>query len=203
MYYKNTECHLRFAFNREYEYNYQAQLFEEMIPLRIVLVILLVGVCCSHSQPCTDPVSFNSTQFTIRGPCPNDTVLLVPVGDTVHYRCDYEDRTPTVDLPYWHITELSGTPFLDGEGSEHDITITSNNAASGHTTLSIPVKEQYLNTTLDIQCGLCSLSVCVGGDKLSEGIISNSIKLVTYSKSSTMPVVKLKNDSFSISRCPL
>ena len=151
-------------------------MFGRMIPLCIVLVILLI-VCCCQSQPCTDPVSFNSPQFTIRGPCPNDTVLLVSVGDTVHYRCDYEDRTPSVDLPYWHITELSGTPFLDGEGSEHDISLTSNNGVSASTTLSIPVKEQYLNTTLDIQCGLCSLLVCAGGDRLSEGITSISVKL--------------------------
>ena len=75
-------------------------MFGRMIPLCVVLVILLIVCCCSHSQPCTDPVSFNSPQFTIRGPCPNDTVLLVPVGDTVQYRCDYEDKTPTVDLPY-------------------------------------------------------------------------------------------------------
>ncbi len=162
-------------------------MFGRMIPLCVVFVILLI-VCCSQSQPCTDPVSFKSPQFTIRGPCPNDTVLLVPVGDTVHYRCDYEDRRDGLDLPYWHITQLFGTPFLDGEGSsDHDITITS----TGSTTLSIPVKEQYLNTTLDIQCGLCSLLVCVGGDRLNEGIVSTSVKLVTFSKSSTLSVIML------------
>ena len=153
-----------------------------MISLCIVLVILLIGVCCCHSQPCTDPVSFNSTQFTIRGPCPNDTVLLVPVGDTAHYRCDYEDRRDGFDLPYWHIAQLSGTPYQDGEGSEHDISVTSTIGSSGSTTLSIPVKEQYLNTTLDIQCGLCEVSVCVSGDRLSEGIISINVKLVSFSK---------------------
>ncbi len=105
--------------------------------------------------------------------------------DTVHYRCDYKDwRHQGTDLPYWHITELSGTPFLNGEGSEHDITITSViNGASGSITLSIPVKEQYLNTTLDIQCGLCSGPVCYGGgDRLSENIISTSVKLVSVGK---------------------
>ena len=152
-----------------------------MIPLCIVFVILLI-VCCSQSQPCIDPVSFNSTQFTIRGPCPNDTVLLVPVGDTVYYRCDYEDRKTGLDLPYWHITQLSGTPFILGEGSEHDISITNVIAASGSTTLSILVKEQYLNTTLDIQCGLCSGAVCFGGDRLSENITSTSVKLVSVGK---------------------
>ena len=152
-----------------------------LVPLRVIFVTLLI-VCCSHSQPCTDPVSFNSTQFTIRGPCPNDTVLLVPVGDTVHYRCDYEDSSRLTNLPFWHITQLSDTPFILGEGNEHDITITSTTGVSGSTTLSIPVKEQYLKTTLDIQCGLCSLSVCVGGDRLSENITSTSIQLVTFSE---------------------
>ena len=152
-----------------------------MIPLCVVLVILLI-VCCCQSQSCTDNVSFNSTQFTIRGPCPNDTVLLVPVGDTVHYRCDYEDRRLGTDLPYCHITGLSGTPFIDGEGSEHNISVTSTTGVSGSTTLSIPVKEQYLNTTLNIQCGLCSGPVCFGGDRLSEGIISTSVKLVSVGK---------------------
>ncbi len=141
---------------------------------------------CFNSQPCTDPVSFNSTQFTIRGPCPNDTVLLVPVGGTVHYRCDYEDRTSILDFPFWHSIELSGTPFQDGEGSiDHDIIITSVIAASGYTTLSIPVKEQYLNTTLDIQCGLCS-SPCNGFenrlDRLSENITSTRVRLVSFGK---------------------
>ncbi len=140
---------------------------------------------CSQSQHCTDPVSFNSPQFTIRGPCPNDTVLLVPVGDTAHYRCDYEDRSEGSYLPYWHITQLSGTPFvafLDGKLSAHGTEIQDVISTEGSTTLSIPVKEQYLNTTLDIQCGLCSLSVCTGGDRLSEGIISFSVKLVSVGK---------------------
>ena len=100
----------------------------------------------------------------------------------------YEDRRAGTDLPYWHITELSGTPFIEGEGSEHDMTITSTTGVSGYTTLSIPVKEQYLNTTLDIQCGLCSGPVCYGGDRLSENIISTSVKLVAFSKSSTINV---------------
>ncbi len=152
-----------------------------MISLRVVFVTLLV-VCCCHSQPCTDPVSFNSPQFTIRGPCPNDTVLLVPVGDTVHYRCDYDDRRDGFDIPYWHITQQpSGTPFGPGD---HDIThVYGYNSVSGpYTTLSIPVKEQFLNTTLDIQCGLCSILVCAGGDRLSENIISTSVKLVSVGK---------------------
>ena len=140
----------------------------ELIPLRVVFVSLLILCCCP--QPCTGQASFNSPLFTIRGPCPNDTVLLVPVGDTVQYRCDYDDRRSAgIDLPYWHIT--------DGEGSEHVITIIG---ISGSTTLSIPVKEQYL--WIYIQCGLCEVLVCVGGDRLSENIMSTSVKLVSVGK---------------------
>ena len=190
------------------DYNYKAQLFKEMIPLRIVLVTLLI-VCCCQCQPCTDPVSFNSPQFTIRGSCPNDTVLLVPVGDTVHYRCDYEDRSGGSYLPYWHITGLDGTPFLNNfEGMKHSLNIGGSDGVSGYTALSIPIKEQYLNTTLDIQCGLCSGPVCFGGDKLSENIISTSVKLVTFSKSSTICqqlfiVGKINNDPFTLKVPPL
>ena len=145
------------------------------------LVAMFLFQCC-HAQPCTNPVSFNSTQFTIRGPCPNDTVLLVPVGDTVHYRCDYEDMRSGADLPYWRITQLmSGAPFGPDEKNDYDVTV-AYDSVSGSTTLSFPVKEQYLNTTLDIQCGLCSLSVCAGGDRLSEDIISASVKLVNVGK---------------------
>ncbi len=174
----------------------------------LVVYLVFAGSLITEQQLCTDPVSFNSPQFTIRGPCPNDTVLLVPVGDTVHYRCDYEDTSGLTNLPYWHITQLSGTPFILGEGSEHDIIITNVIAVSGSTTLSIPVKEQYLNTTLDIQCGLCSLSVCVGGDRLSEGITSTSVRLVTFSKSSNSNYAgKINNDPFtlkvSLPTCPL
>ncbi len=158
-------------------------MFGRMVPLCVVFVTLLI-VCCSQSQPCTDPVSFNSPQFTIRGPCPNDIVLLVPMGDTVHCRCDYEDTSGDNYLPYWHLAGLDGTPFLNNnQGMKHSLTIMkSTDGVLGSTTLSIPVKEQYLNTTLDIQCGLCSLSVCAGGDRLSDSVISSSVKLVTFSK---------------------
>ena len=155
----------------------------ELIPLRVVFVTLLV-VCCSHSQRCTDPVSFNSTLFTIRGPCPNDTVLLVPVWVTVQYRCDYEDMSGGSYEPYWHIAGLDGTPFLNNnQGKKHGLSIGGVDGETGYTTLSIPVKEQYLNTTLDIQCGLCSGPVCFGGgDKLGDNITSTSVKLLTFSK---------------------
>ena len=149
-----------------------------MILFSLVAVFLFQ---CFNSQPCTDPVSFNSPQFTIRGPCPKDTVLLVPVEDTVHYRCDYEDMRSGTDLPYWHVTQLSGTPFGPDEQNDYDVTV-AYDSVSGSTTLSFPVKEQYLNTTLDIQCGLCSLLVCAGEDRLSEDIISASVKLVSVGK---------------------
>ena len=105
-----------------------------LVPLRVVFVALLILCCCP--QPCTDQASFNSPQFTIRGPSPNDTVLLVPVGDTVHYRCDYEDRSVGLDIPYWHITELSGTPFGPDAQNDYDAKTVAYDSVSGSTTLS-------------------------------------------------------------------
>ena len=43
------------------------------------------------------------------------------------------------------------------------------------TKLNVTVKEQYLNNTLHIQCGLCG---CL--DALSEDISYPSVKLVTF-----------------------
>ena len=151
-----------------------------MISLCIVLVILLI-VCCCQSQPCH--VSFNSTLFTIRGPCPNDTVLLVPVGDTVRYRCDYEDRSGDSYDIYWHIAGLDGSPFFYSNEGKYIIS-SIYIAGIRITLLRILVKEEYLNITLDIQCGLCSLSVCnnEGQDRLNENIISTSVKLVSVGK---------------------
>ena len=155
----------------------------------MILFSLLVAMFlfqCYNSQLCTDPVkSFNSTQFTIRGPCPNDTVLLALVGDTVHYRCDY-NYTQIVDEydPYWHIAEFDGTPFF--QSSDERIAGGSSNVNAiyvGHTTLSILVKQKYLDSTLDIQCGLCSEPVRYAkGDKLRENIISTSVKIVSVGK---------------------
>ncbi len=75
---------------------------------------------------CTGPssVTLNSTDFTITGPCPN--TVIAPVGSTVQYTCEYVDNSPLIyttllDIPYWHIAELSGTPFLQGDGADHGI----------------------------------------------------------------------------------
>ena len=148
--------------------------------MNIVSFSLFLLIPSSFS--CSDIVTFNSPDFTITGPCPDSTVI-APVGSTVHYRCDYEDRTHRFNIPYWHIAGLSDTPFLLGEGNKHSVTIVSVIAATGNTIITIPIMEQYLNNTLNIQCGLCSLGVCISADRLSENIISNiTVQLVTFSK---------------------
>ncbi len=102
------------------------------------------------------------------------------------------DSTAQSNAPYWHIAELSGTPFLQGEGGDHGIDISggtrvTDGITTGYTIISIPVKEQYLNNTLTIQCGLCSAKeVCYNTDanRLSENITSSItlgiIKLVSF-----------------------
>ncbi len=144
-------------------------------------ILLSLLILARSSFPCS--VTFNSTEFTITGPCPNDTVI-APVGSTVQYRCDYVDMKGGLDVPYWHIAELSGTPFLEEQGTvDHNLTIEDVISATGYTIIEIPVKEQYLNNTLNIQCGLCSGPVCYNPNLniLSERIISTTvIELVTF-----------------------
>ncbi len=155
----------------------------QLILLLVIASSLLHAV--SFIFPCTSPtVSFNLNKLRITGPCAIDTVL-APVGSTVQYTCGYEDRKVGSYSSYWHIAELSGTPFL--EGGDHGIDISDSASSSsgiktGTTIVSIPVKEQYLNNTLSIQCGLCSVSVCYGTDAniLSENIISATVNLVSF-----------------------
>ena len=66
-----------------------------------VSLLLLLFLCspCSLTVPCSGPVTYDTTEFTIRGPCPND-VLIAPVGDTVQYRCDYEEKADGLYLSY-------------------------------------------------------------------------------------------------------
>ena len=149
------------------------------------IVLFSLFLLARSSFSCSDTVTFSSPDFTIKGPCPDSTVI-APVGSTVHYRCDYEDRKSGVDLPYWHIAGLGATPFLLGEGNEHSVTIVSVITATGNTIITIPILEQYLNNTLNIRCGLCSAPVCYDSTKptiniLSENITSNStVELVTF-----------------------
>ena len=134
----------------------------------------------SLAVPCSGPVTYDTTEFTIRGPCPND-VLIAPVDDTVQYRCDYEEEASGVYIPYWHITGLSGSPFLPDEQNDHQLIVESSTSGTeGHTTLNITVLEQYLNKSLSIQCGICSISKC-SSEPLSENITSQPVKLVAFS----------------------
>ena len=154
-----------------------------MANVQIVLFSLFLLARSSFS--CSDIVNFSSGDFTITGPCPNSTVI-APVGSTVQYICDYEDRTGLINVPYWHIAGLSGTPFLHGEGTDHSIEI-SGLSVGAYTDITISILEQYLNNTLTIQCGLCSAAlVCYDFikpkiNRLSENIISTTtVELVTF-----------------------
>ena len=130
----------------------------------------------SLSVPCSGPVTYNTAEFNISGPCPND-IPIAPVGDTVQYRCDYEERASGVYLPYWHITELSGSPFRADEQNDHQVAV---EFSTEHTTLNITVLEQYLKKSLSIQCGLCLFSDCIN-KPLSQNITSQPVGLVAFS----------------------
>ena len=40
-----------------------------------VFLLLLLFLCSrSLTVPCSGPVTYNATEFTIRGPCPNDVL---------------------------------------------------------------------------------------------------------------------------------
>ena len=152
--------------------------------LSALLDLLFMFLCSpSFTVPCSGPVTYNTTQFTIRGPCPND-VLIAPVDDTVQYRCDYEIKESGLFLPYWHITELSGSPFLSNVQNDHQLIVkhsTSISGTEGYTTLSATVLEQYLNKSLSIQCGFCSIFTKCISEPLSENITSKPVKLVAFS----------------------
>ena len=146
-------------------------------------VFFLFLFLCSRSLtvPCSGPVTYDTTEFTIRGPCPNDYYLLIaPVGDTVRYRCDYEIKASGLFLPYWHITGLSDSLFLPYEQYDHQVAVDFS-STEGYTTLSITVPQQYLNKSVSILCGLCSFLKC-DDEPLSENVTSKLVGLVSFSQ---------------------
>ena len=147
--------------------------------LSVILLLLLFLCSRSLTAPCSGPVTYHTSKFTIRGPCPHD-VLIAPVNDTVQYRCDYEKEASQNYFPYWIITKLSDSPFLPGEPNDHQVIVDfTTSSTEGYTTLSIRVLQQYLNKSLSIQCGLCAaFRECV----TTENITSKPVELVAFSQ---------------------
>ena len=156
---------------------------------RVLLILLFLTAklysCCAEF--CNGPKKEiqNGGTFIVRGPCPSDNPLFVPVSDSVLYQCDNE-KPIGIYLSLWNISGLSDSPFLSAESSEHSITVTeiiSTNTIN--TTLNILVRGQYLMEAINIQCGLCSGPVCFDntGDQLRENIISDPVILVAFSES--------------------
>ena len=150
--------------------------------------LFLYFCLCSATGPCSDPTAYSTDNFNISGPCPND-LQIAPVGDAVQYRCDYEIKASGFYVPYWHITELSGSPFEANENNDHyHVMVRASSSISGtttvgHTTFRIKVLQQYLkNESLSIHCGLCSSSKCNTNEALSENVISQPVELVVFSK---------------------
>ena len=154
---------------------------------RVLLILLFLTAklysCCAEFCKGPEKQIQNGT-FILRGPCPSENSLFVPVSDSVLYRCDNEKTPSDTYLPLWNISGLSGSPFLNNKGSEHSITETQilpGNAVN--TTLNILVRELYLMEAINIQCGLCSLSACLEDNPLQENIISDPVILVAFSES--------------------
>ena len=132
------------------------------------------------SDVCSSPVAYYDG-FTINGPCPNHT-LVAPVNSNVQYRCDYSINQGA--LTYWHIIQLSGSPFIIGEAEApvNNIVIKEFYSNSkGYTIINIPILEEYLNKTLSVQCGLCTFATCAN-NPLSENISSSDVLIVAFSK---------------------
>ena len=137
-------------------------MMKDSILILLFLTTIKLNLCCAEN--CNGPEKeIQNGTFILRGPCPSDNPLFVPVSDSVLYRCNNEKPIGTY-LTLWNISSLSGSPFLSTEGSEHNITvtqITSPNPMNINTTLNILVREQYLMETINIQCGLCSFFDCI------------------------------------------
>ena len=150
----------------------------------LILLFLTTNLYLCFAENCNGPEKqIQNGTFILRGPCPSDHPLFVPVSDSVLYQCDNERTGTGVYLPLWNTSGLSESIFVGGEDySEHSITVTaslSNNAVI--TTLNILVREQYLMEAINIQCGLCLFSLC-NDNPLHENITSEPVVLVAFSE---------------------
>ena len=92
----------------------------------LILLFLTAKLYSCCAEFCNGPkkqIQHDDT-FILRGPCPSDNPLFVPVSDSVLYQCSNEKTSSNTYLPLWNISSLSGSPFLNAEGSEHSITVT-------------------------------------------------------------------------------
>ena len=106
----------------------------------MILLFLTAKLYSCCAEFCNGPKKEiqNGGTFILRGPCPSDNPLFVPVNDSVLYQCDNEKSSGDFYLPLWNISGLSGSPFLNAEGSEHSITVTQTISANTvNTTLNI------------------------------------------------------------------
>ena len=165
--------------------NHDCKTSSQVMVHQLLLLVIVFSLSRSDSLPCSGPVTFSSPDFTITGPCP-DSEVIAPVGSTVQYRCDYEDIKSVFYRPYWHIAELSGTPFVLGWGTNYSFGIagststSDNSVTTGNTIITIPLQEQYLNNTLNIRCGLCFM--CNSQIEIFQENITSSIvvELITF-----------------------
>ena len=136
----------------------------------LFLCSVLVYLC--NGQTCTSPVYSNSG-IIIRGPCPSSEVV-APVGSTIKFECSYSYSGS--HLTVWNITNIEtiisvNVPLNSG------IVVTVSGSGNGFTTLTLSITNQ---TSLDVQCGLCSLANCV--NPLQPTVISSPVQLISFGK---------------------
>ena len=140
------------------------------------LLFLAANLYSCQTGSCIEPVKeFEDDTISLTGPCPSHTdPLLIPVGDTMMYECEYQFPSDQFYAPLWIISFVSfvvGGPLLP---NIHII------AVPPTTFLNFSVIEDNLNETINIQCGLCLFLTC---DLLNVSIVSDILTLVPFSES--------------------
>ena len=142
-----------------------------------VILLSLVGLCCATF--CAEPVKqfqVSNINITLKGPCPSHTdPLLISVGDTMIYKCEYQFPNTENYIPLWNISGYSDSPYPFGFNSPSNIIIKE----EGSTTfLEFSVIEIE---SIKIQCGLCQVVDC-SMKPLKNNIVSEPVTLVAFSE---------------------
>lgn len=91
----------------------------------------------------------------LRGTCPN-TTQVVPLGGNAIYTCSY-DTVDQLLTPYWNIT---GYGAIKTFPSNSPLRIVSSPPSIGTTRLTVKMVTQFINTVVNVSCGLTPYYSC-------------------------------------------
>ena len=142
-----------------------------------VILLSLVGLCCATF--CTEPVKqfqVSNINITLKGPCPSHTdPLLISVGDTMIYECEYQFPNTVNYVPLWNISGFSDSPYPFGFNSPpSNIIITEEEGSTTFFEFNVIEIE-----SIRIQCGLCQVVDC-SMEPLKNNIVSEPVTLVVF-----------------------